>query len=79
MGGTFLSTKAREQLNAIVRQRASTTNCWAFGGNANCQPGQQPDPAVVAQELSTVASSLQGEVDALLCPNGSPRNLAPDV
>lgn len=79
VGGTFLSTKAREQLNAIVRQRASTTNCWAFGGNANCQPGQQPDPAVVAQELSTVASSLQGEVDALLCPNGSPRNMAPDV
>lgn len=79
VGGTFLSTKAREQLNAIVQQRASSTNCWAFGGNANCQPGQQPDPVAVAQELATVASDLQARVDALLCPNGSPRNLAPDA
>ncbi len=79
VGGTFLSTKARETLNTIVRQLASSTSCWAFGGNTNCATGQQPDPAVVAQQLATVASSLQGQVDALLCPNGSPRNLAPDA
>ena len=79
VGGTFLSVKAREKLDAIVRQRASTTNCWAFGGNANCQANEQPDATAVAQALAVVASDLQAQVDAILCPGGTPRNLAPDT
>lgn len=77
VGGTFLSTTGRDRLNTIVRNTASNTACWAYGGNANCQSGQTPDPVAVAQALGTVASQLQSQVDGSLCPNGTPRNLAP--
>lgn len=77
VGGTFLSTTARDRLNAIVRSTASTTDCWAYGGNSNCQAGQVPDPVSVAQTLGGVASRFQAEVDGYLCPGGVGRNLSP--
>lgn len=73
VGGTFLSTTARQKLDALVRQTASSTDAWAYGGNTS---GPTPDPVGVAQALSGLAQQLQVQLDPLLCrvnlaPRGS--------
>ncbi|WP_038068725.1 DUF4900 domain-containing protein [Thermus scotoductus] len=77
VGGNFLSTTGRQKLDALVRQTASSTDAWAYGGNTQ---GPTPDPVGVAQALSGLAQQLQGQLDPLLCGvNLAPGNSAASV
>ncbi|RTI11517.1 DUF4900 domain-containing protein [Thermus scotoductus] len=76
-GGTFLATKAREMVDSLVRQTASTTHCWAYGGG-DCTG--LPDPIGLASALASLAQSLQSQVDGAICnQNLSPRDLSARV
>lgn len=70
LGGSLLGRAIRDELNAIVNVRSSTTDCWSFG-TGNCG-GDAPTVSSVVDQLSgsnSVASILQARVDELLCSN----------
>ncbi|KGQ22988.1 DUF4900 domain-containing protein [Thermus filiformis] len=65
-GGALLSTRVRQDLEALLQTTASITDCWAYGGNVNCV-APLPDPNLVALALSNLASLLQLRVDLRFC------------
>ena len=67
LGGAVLTGTVRDELNAIVNVRSSTTNCWSFG-DGGCEDGQPTNSSVISALTGTnsVASQLQGEIDDLL-------------
>lgn len=71
VGSSILVGAMRDELQAVVMQRAGTSN-WSFGSGS----GSTPDPVSVANDLRNVASGVQSKADSLLCPS-TPTNLAP--
>lgn len=68
IGGAVLAGQIRDELNAIVNIRSSTTTCWSFG-TGSCT-AERPTSSSVAADLTganSVASQLQPRIDALLC------------
>src|SRR5690606_34703262 len=65
IGGAVLAGQIRDELNAIVNIRSSTTTCWSFG-TGSCT-AERPTSSSVAADLTganSVASQLQPRIDA---------------
>lgn len=75
VASAILSNQVKSSLEAIVKSAnpsiggASTSDIWYYGGN-----GILPNTATVATRMAVVASSLQSNVNTLLCS----ANFAPD-
>jgi hypothetical protein len=68
LGGSLLASDIRDELNAIVNIRSSTTDCWSFGSGSCNAPA--PTPQSVVDDLTganSVATQLQMRIDSLLC------------
>lgn len=66
--GAFMESTGRSLLSNAVTSQSSTTDAWAFGGNAT-----NPAPGLLATQLDSVASLTQSAFDNVLCG----MNLAP--
>lgn len=68
LAGAVLAGPLRDKLDAIIQTRSSTTTCWSFG-SGSCS-AEQPTASTVASDLTganSVATTLQAEIDTLLC------------
>jgi len=81
LGGSALQGPIRDKLDGIVggdtSAASSSTNCWSYGGNDNCDipaDGSQPRPDATQTitDLSTVATALQPEIDDIVCQDIMP-------
>ncbi len=65
LGNSLLRNDVRYAMDTIVTRESDTTGSWSFGTSDHDE--NAPRPGSVASDLEIVASSLQYQIDTLLC------------